>query len=192
VPEVYHRLLWLTRSTRQGLRTRQLLSPALDEALGEMESLLTFLEQASLKELAGQPLTRTEYNDIQDIGAEMESITQAVSMAIGTAKGELTTEADDDMAVVADVHSDLWKQACLEEAVGHVLEIYVVVPIQGKLYLTRGAAFSYYEFPHPLADRLTDEKWQAMLRDKTAPKQPAWTAAFMTGPKAELPVPKTP
>ena len=32
-----------------------------------------------------------------------------------------------------------------------------IVPVEGKLVLTRGAVFSYYEFIHPAADRLTDE-----------------------------------
>jgi hypothetical protein len=188
--EAYHRLLWLTRATRQGLRERDLLSPALDESFGRMEDLLVFLERVSLKELAGEPLKAAEYDQIRLLGAELESLTNAVSVAIGGAAGGLVSETDEDMAVIADVHSATFE--CLEEGVGHGNEIYVVVPIEGKLCLTRGAVFSYYEFGHPVSDRLTDEAWQAMLTKGTGPAPPAWTASFLTKPKSEIPAPKLP
>jgi hypothetical protein len=89
------------------------------------------------------------------------------------------------IAVIADVHSATFQ--CLEEGVGHANEIYVVAPIEGKLYLTRGATFSYYEFTQPVGDRLTDEAWQGMLKTGKAAAPPAWTASFLTKPKAEIP-----
>jgi len=45
--------------------------------------------------------------------------------------------------------------------------------------LTRGAVFSYYEFQHPSADRLTDEKWQRMLNTGKTPPPPVWTKSFL-------------
>jgi len=68
--------------------------------------------------------------------------------------------------------------------VGHAFEIFVIAPIEGKLYLTRGAVFSYYEFLQPMADRLTDERWQEMLKQKKAPAQPEWAKSF-TAPKGK-------
>lgn len=54
------------------------------------------------------------------------------------------------------------------EATGYGNTIHVIVEINGYLYLTRGATFSYYEFP--FVDRLTDEKWLDMLnQQKIAP-----------------------
>ncbi len=72
----------------------------------------------------------------------------------------------------------------LEEAVGRVNPIYVVVPIveqDGSTYLqvAKGGVFSYYEFPWPIADRLTDEKWRGMLDDGSAPPVPEWTSSFL-------------
>jgi hypothetical protein len=188
--EVYHRLLWLTQATRKGLRSRDLLPRALDESFGRMEDLLTFLERVSVKELADRPLSAAEYDQIRLLGAELENLTNMVSQAIGGEKEGLVTQADEDMAVIADVHTDMLSQSCLEEAVGRANHIYVVVPIKGKLYLTRGAVFSYFEFPHPMSDRLTDEAWQAMLKSGKAAKPPAWTGSFFTRPKAKIPVPK--
>ena len=75
----------------------------------------------------------------------------------------------------------------MEAAVGTASEIYVVVPIGDKLYLTRGAVFSYYEFIS--TERLTDEKWQQMLNEGTAPEMLEWTNSYIRGGKAEIPFP---
>lgn len=42
--------------------------------------------------------------------------------------------------------------------------IYVVVEINKRLYITRGATFTYYEFPYQ--QRLTDEQWLLMVSKK--------------------------
>jgi hypothetical protein len=63
--------------------------------------------------------------------------------------------------------------------VGYPFIIYVIAPIEGKLILTQGAVFSYYEFPWPMDDRLTDERWQEMLEAGEEPNLPAWTDAFI-------------
>jgi hypothetical protein len=44
--------------------------------------------------------------------------------------------------------------------------------------LGAGPVFSYYEFKWPLANRLTDEAWFAMLENHQAPAPPAWTQSF--------------
>jgi hypothetical protein len=61
--------------------------------------------------------------------------------------------------------------------VGPAYEIYVVAPIEEKLILTKGAVFSFYEFPSE--KRLTDEEWQKMLKDGKEPDRPGWTESFI-------------
>ena len=57
----------------------------------------------------------------------------------------------------------------LYEGVGPAYEIYVVVEIDGDLWLTRGAVFSYREFQQSInQQRMTDEEWQEKL--KTMPR----------------------
>jgi len=41
--------------------------------------------------------------------------------------------------------------------------------------------FSYFEFPWPASDRLTDEQWNAMLDAGKAPDAPEWAGSFLTG-----------
>ena len=74
---------------------------------------------------------------------------------------------DKSIAIVADIYTrnirGCNKNGILHVATGNANNIYVVVEIEGNLYLTRGATFSYYEFVQPLGTRLTDEEWQKML-----------------------------
>jgi hypothetical protein len=89
---------------------------------------------------------------------------------------EITSEADERMAVVADVHTDVNTGQVLEEGVGDAFLIYVIAPVEGQLVATQGGVFSYYEFTQPMDDRLTDEAWQAL-----EPKRdlPIWTGSFV-------------
>ena len=80
------------------------------------------------------------------------------------------------MAVIADVHTnpEYGYEEVLEVGVGNPFVIYVVVQDhRGNLRLTKGATFSYYEFIHPMENRLTDEGWQDML-DNDPPQLPEW------------------
>ena len=83
------------------------------------------------------------------------------------------------MACVADVATA--QNQCLEVGVAAGNTIYALVSIEGKWTLTRGAVFSYREFEWPASDRLTDEKWQQMVRDGKAPAAPIWTKSFTVG-----------
>jgi hypothetical protein len=47
--------------------------------------------------------------------------------------------------------------------------------------VAKGGVFSYYEFPWPADDRLTDEKWREMLDNDEAPDRPVWIDTFFTG-----------
>ena len=91
--------------------------------------------------------------------------------------------ANESIAVIADVHTA--RGNALEEAVGYADELYALVEMEGYLYITRGAVFSYYEFTQSAPDRLTDEKWQEMLRAGKAPARPGWIENFLLNMPAE-------
>ena len=54
--------------------------------------------------------------------------------------------------------------------------VFVELEREGRRARYWGAVFSYYEFKHPMDDRLTDEAWQAM---SPKPARPPWTSAFV-------------
>ena len=178
--EFYRRLHALTRLSKDGLTRRNLLDLQLKGKFEDFEDMLTFLLRVSEKELKDEKLTREEYEQIRVIGATVERLTLSVIEGNATGWHEISSPTDQDIAVIADVHTGGFaKLMALEEGVGHVNEMLVIVPIEGKLTLTRGACFSYYEFQHPYEDRLTDEKWQKMLKSGTAPPPPVWTKTFL-------------
>jgi hypothetical protein len=73
--------------------------------------------------------------------------------------------------LVADVHTDSNSERVLEEGVGAIEWMLVVSrDPAGELSVAVGPVFSYYEFVHPTADRLTDEKWRSRVDSAPAPR----------------------
>ncbi len=173
-PYLYARLASLTKFAREGLGSRNLFLDEFTEKFALFEDLLIFLKRISIKELENTPLTDTEYDDIYCFGKVMEKIVSEVKDPSNPWESDA-----DDMAVVADVHTDSNSDKCLEEGVGYPLEIYVIVNEGGDTRMTRGAIFSYYEFKQPISDRLTDEQWREMLVSETPPQLPKWMSSFI-------------
>ena len=80
--------------------------------------------------------------------------------------------------MVADVHTDTNSAQVLEEAVGYIHVALVVFSKDDALWFAGGPVLSYYEFKHPMNDRLTDESWMEMLEQGNTPSQPPWTTVF--------------
>jgi hypothetical protein len=180
-PEAFARLAALTRMTIDGLEARGLLGDVesmweIRDNLNSLELLLTQLTTIAEKELAGTALTQDEQDVILFYGGLLESLTLAAADK-DDIEGRPILE-DQEAAVVADVATDP-SGTVLEEGVGRIFEIYVVAEIEGQLVLTKGGVFSYYEFPWPMSDRLTDEAWREMLSADQAPPQPYWTESFV-------------
>lgn len=166
-PYVYARLASLARMMREGLQQRNLLLPEYSGKLETLEQLLLNLKEISEKELSGEPLTEEEFLLIWNIGETLESLV--------TFETAVESEADKSVAIVADVHTDVNTNMVLEEGVGNVFLIFVVVNIDGRIFITEGGVFSYYEFLQPMSNRLTDEQWQAMGK----PPLPEWVSSFI-------------
>ncbi len=178
-PEVYARLAYLSFKSREGLSSRGLLPEKLANAYERFEDTLLFLKSVSEKELTNDPLTTEDYERIQWFGGELERLTLQVVEGAEHASNwyEITNATDRNMACIADVHT--YFDSVLEVGVGPAYRIYVVVPHpDGGLQITKGGVFSYYEFPWSAGDRLTDEKWQALLASGNAPAQPDWVDSF--------------
>jgi hypothetical protein len=191
--EVYQKLLWLTKYSTENLDKKQILPEDLKEKMVSFQELLTFLTNCSVKELRNEELTKEEYYQLLTYGGMLEYLTSSLAEN-GTRWFEITSETDKNMAVIADVHTLAPNRfsdgGYMEVGVGTADEMYVVVPIGGKLYMTRGAVFSYYEFTSK--KRLTDEEWQKSLKQKKQPERPVWTDTFIKGNKGNVPVPKEP
>lgn len=185
VPLFYARLAALTAMTREGLGNRGLLAEQDSDSLQRLEELARAFQVMAEKELRNEPLTEEEYTIIRYYGGELEHLTMAAADTEETG-GIAYMEEEPQAAVIADVATDPQPPiTVLEEAVGRINVIYVVVPVaneDGTIYLqvAKGGTFSYYEFPWLAEDRLTDEKWRQMLDEGTAPPPPQWIESFFT------------
>ncbi len=176
-PEAYARLAALTRMTIDGLEERGLLSEGDKNNLERLETILFSLKGIAEKELEGTPLSQEEQDLITFYGGTLEMLTIAAADQEEEVEGRSYLE-DEQAAVIADVATDPLGTV-LEEGVGRIFEIYVLVGVEGQLVITKGGVFSYYEFPWPMGDRLTDEAWREMLDSGQAPDRPDWTESFV-------------
>lgn len=164
--------------TTYGLQTEK--AKAVYERIKEMAE---FCRDISKKELNGGKITDEEYNQIEIIGSTVENI----SLELVSEDNEMlqgwsdVVSTDKKVAVVADVFTASGENVAIDdkcvlyEGVGPAYEIYVVVEIDGLLYLTRGAVLSYREFTRLLSDpRMTDEEWQQELKKSPTGGTPSW------------------
>ncbi len=194
VPEFFARLAALTAMTRTGLESRGLLSEPDKEGLARLEDLARACQTIAEKELRGEALSEEEYERIRFYGGELEKlvILSADMDVEGVGVGNPAEMGEDQQAaVIADVATDPSptgtdsnRPIVLEVGVGRINVIHAVVPVvdyDGSTILqtARGGVFSYYEFPWPADDRLTDEKWRQMIEEEQTPEQQAWMQSFM-------------
>lgn len=174
-PEVYARLEEMMKDLRNNLIALDLAIEGIPEKIKEFEELLDKLKIISEKEISNSPLSNEEYELIWNIGSKLTSLKEFPSEILE----KITSDTDEKMEIVADVHTDVNTGQVLEEGVGSPFNIYVIIDSARGVRICRGAVFSYYEFKHPMEDRLTDEKWQKMGENKERPNQPDWVKSFV-------------
>jgi hypothetical protein len=182
-PVPLQRLSAVATLTRDGLESRGLLSAPLRQVLDDYIAMTDRLAGIAADELAGKPISEQDNDWLRYIGSELESIWWAT--------GERTSRsqpaaADQDAAIIADIMRGRDPQTGLDQIIeigtGYVDRLYVIVPDdQGAFHVASGGVYSYYEFPWPTNDRLTDERWREMLREGEAPERPAWQGTLFPG-----------
>jgi hypothetical protein len=156
--------------TREGLAELNALNETESSRLVNLESILRRLIDISKDELENKELDEADYQFIRNFGEELDSIVTGVEV-----EGKETT-------IVADVHTDTnLPMEVLEEGIGYVDLILVAYKVpDGRIIIGAGPVLSYYEFKHPISDRLTDEDWREMLEHGDEPERPAWVGSFLT------------
>jgi hypothetical protein len=144
--------------------------PVVIDQLRQIAVESAFLAEIARKELAGEPITEDDYFSIMVYGSYLSGV--IAHLVVG--------EPVKPVAVVTDVASNPAAGVVLQEAVGGVDYIYVVIPGPTGPQLARGAAFSYYEFVGDINQRMTDDEWRALLNSGQAPPRPAWVGSFLS------------
>ena len=190
-PVLYSRLASLGQATAKGLDHFGVLRKTDEESLNRMTELAKKLLKISEKELKDQLLTDEEYELIRTFGGQLEHFWYEALK--DERNGEAISSQDFPAAVITDVATDPGGGRVLEVGSGWIEDIYVIVNVDGALRIAHGGVYSFYQFPHPLSDRLTDEKWRLMLGidvafdekgdwiDKSVDvPRPEWTSLFRT------------
>ena len=175
-PHLYARLAALAKMTKEGLSSRKLIVNRELESLERLEQLALSLKVISEKELSNTLLTDDEYDLIRSYGGQLEHFWLEALRDTGV--DHRSAIANNPAALVADVATNPNGEV-LEEATGHIFEIYAVVPVDGSLRIARGGVYSHYEFPWSINDRLTDKKWHEMLDTEQTPPLAEWTKTFI-------------
>lgn len=182
VPEFYAKLKDVTELTKAGLKEQNVISDEVEDSLTKVSDLLSTLKTVAEKELTGQDLTEEEYDAINNIGSTFDSIIEDLAESIkddtGGSFGQVRSGSylvgEEDAyktTLIADVHTETNTEKVLEVGTGYVNWIIVVHKSKdGRLGAAIGPIFTYYEFKHPMSDRLTDEKWRELLKNNTPNK----------------------
>ena len=185
----------LIRATVDVLKQYDLLTDQILSNSERVEEQAEFLRGICQKELEGKKISDEEYAQLECIGASYENLSLQLMAEPDSYLNNWDDVQDEDrkVALVADVftqNADNVPQqhhAILYQAVGNAYNIYVVVELDGYLYLMRGAVLSYREFAKPSSEpRLTDKEWQQQLETDPTAGTPAWMDEI-TVPLEELP-----
>ena len=188
---LYSKLLYLTNSTISILKDKGMINENLLEGAESYKKLLNLLLECSSKELKNEPLNKDEKKQLLWVGSTMENI--VLNFQLGASQDFDTPNDITDM-LVTDIST--YKATYLTLGTGFFDDIYVVVPVENKLYLSRGTVYSFYEFTSD--KRLTDKEWWGLNGIKVThreygdtmdfgepsssrPKQPDWTKYFKNG-----------
>lgn len=184
-PLIYARFATLADQTSQGLEAYGMLSDDDKENLSRLSHIANQLLTISNKELTEETLTEEEYDFIRYYGGTIEHFWYETIKSEGASESITTQEYP--AAVVVDIATDPNGEV-LEAATDNPSDIYVVVKVDGDLRIARGTVYSFYQFPWPLNERLTDAKWRELMGivpDETGyynftfPLQkPAWTESY--------------
>lgn len=185
-PVVYARFRTLADQTAEGLKKYGMLTSGDEENLTLLSQIATQLFNISAKELQEELPTDEEFEFIRTYGGSIEHFWYEVAKDAGGEEYVSTPEYP--AAIVADIATDPDAATVLEVATGNPSDIYVAVRVDGKIKVARGSVYSFYQFEHPMSDRLTDSKWRQMMgfqvdddgnyNQERPVEKPEWTESY--------------
>jgi hypothetical protein len=177
-PLAFYRLSKLAYILTEGLKQRQMtgvfttrpdpsgLSSRQQELL-DLADRLQRLGDIAAKELAGYSLQAADYALIQAPLGALEENTSTNSDA------SVSQKPSPEPALPAIVAFGSLRDRVVQAGIGPLDRIYVLVRLDGAVYIAQGGVYSFYEFSLPQASHLDDTAWRWMLINDP-PKPPAW------------------
>ena len=174
----------LLNNTEIFLTDRNILSDKTTKNLEHLLDIMAFLDEVSQKEIKGVALDTRTYDRIATMGIECHDF------ALGLINPNFNTRnqrINTNMAFATQVFRGEGKNN-LVGGTGFGNTILAMVEIDGFLYLTRGAVFSYYEIKDYPMSKLNDGGWKELIKSNNPPDQLSWMVDLMEipGKKEEL------
>jgi hypothetical protein len=188
-PEFYEGTRALCLETSKLLQEIHVLSPSWGTVLNDMANITQTLCVISEKELNGTSLTEEEMSFVRNVAIEETGgVCGVPPKKLGwypmlVQEANITDSSAQCIADVMTAPGDLrpggQPPQVLHAATGYVDSAVVVCETpNGTRIAAVGPVFSYYEFPMPGFQRLSDTEWKQMLESNTEPTQPNWTDTF--------------
>lgn len=170
--ELYNRLQHMTKYLRSLISSMHLSDSDAYACLDYFYDAVEFLKGISLKEIENKSLSDNERMRLINFGDELKKLTSYASgNGVDIHAWETLSKIDGSTASVTDVYH--YDNRVLQTAIGSPDYMYAVVPYDGKLYLTRGAAYSYYQSEVDNSKKLKDSDWQRLVESGKT-EQHAW------------------
>ena len=153
--------------TDKTLRNCRLTTDTLTACTKRLHRYVVLLEDAANRQLNNERLPDETCRFMAHIGDSIQQFTLSMiepeidrwDWAAGTDRSVAVFEKANQRNAPENPSNEV-----LYTAIGDVNSLYVVVEIDGRLYLTKGATFSYHEFFMPKGRELKEEDWQEMRR----------------------------
>lgn len=176
-PVPFERLSAMAGLTADGLASRGLLTRTGRGLLRDYAGFADRLASIARDELAGRPVAEGDQGWLTDVGGLLEAFWWRTGDRVASPQ----PIRDEDAAIIADIMRGVDMATETDEVLqigtGRVDRIFVLVPDGSDGFrVALGGVYSYYEFPWPTSDRLTDEAWREMLRAGEEPDRPTWVA----------------
>jgi len=138
------------------------------------------LKEMATREVEGKALSREDQAWLRKVGPLMEAMLIGQEKTYNTYIGKNQGRMERGVTLVSDIYTQLSLGQVLQIGLGHLMDLFVVIPDGYAHNLVQGGIQSYRAFHHPLEDRLTDEAWYERLKAGKAPPLPPWTESFIS------------
>jgi hypothetical protein len=151
-------------------------------AFGNLQEIYAKAAQIAALEAQDKPVSSPDLKWIAAIPSELVYL-----VVVHVEGGDIVDVNQLKMAIVADVYTNAELKVALETGVGIPYRIYVPLnDAQGGKRIAVGYVYSYYEFPQPIGDRMTDETWKGIVYKPgvdLAKYEPFWSKGIALPPE---------
>jgi len=169
----------LLENTNTFLSDRNMLSSRSAENVQKLMDLILFLDDISEKELSGKPISNDEFIRINSIGDECHTLAlQLINPKLNADTRKLTGS----MAYAANVYHGKGNKNLIG-GLGNPNILMALAEINGYIYLTRGATYSYYELHDYNRQSINQRQWLQGIANGLQPVE--WAQSLYSSKSVE-------